>query len=160
MRSIRKQNRQSDRNDRYQALSYEPKGQFTLAKNDSLTGIFLDDIIGFEASAGYSDGLYCYEFAVPLTQMEETPYYLDISNTESILIGLEISGMSEEEKEKLKEEMANRRGSGMRGGGRGGRSGGGRGGGGMRGGGMRSGGRQMPDMDGKEYWITVMLATK
>ncbi|MCK4558761.1 MAG: hypothetical protein KAV45_03185 [Calditrichia bacterium] len=91
---------------------------------------------------------------------EGSPYYLNISNPKTIKVGLEIVGMSEEEKENLKAEMEEQRKS-MQEGDMGGR---GRGGmrGGMRGGGIRGGGNrpQMPDMDGEEYWITVQLAVK
>ena len=93
-------------------------------------------------------------------EWERSPYYLNISNQKIIKVGLEIVGMSEEEKENLKAEMEERQKS-MQGGdmgwhGRGGTKGG------MRGGGKRGGGNrpQMPDMDGEEYWITVQLAVK
>lgn len=141
-------------------LSIEPRGIFTLAKNDSITGISIDEIAGFEAVAAMKDNMYCYEFTVPLSLREGLLFSLDASGKREIKIGLEISGMSEEEKERIKEEMASKRGSsgsggsGMRGGGM--KGGGGKG---MRGNGMRGGGPQMPDMDGEEYWITVNLAT-
>ena len=138
----------------------EPKGQFTLAKNDSLTGISIKETAGFYASAGYEDGLYCYEFSIPLTPTEGSVNYLKISAANKIRIGLEISGLSEEEKKEIEEQMAERRGSGMRDGGMGGdRRGGGMPGGGMRGGGMRAGNRSMPDMDGEKIWISVTLAS-
>ena len=137
----------------------EPKGQFTLAKNDSLTGISIKETAGFYASAGYEDGLYCYEFSIPLTPTEGSVNYLKISAANKIRIGLEISGLSEEEKKELKEQMADRSSAGMRGGGMDrGRPGAGMPGGRMRGGGMRGVNRSMPDMDGEENWISVSLA--
>jgi hypothetical protein len=137
----------------------EPKGQFTLAKNDSLMGIPIKETAGFFASAGYQDGLYCYEFSIPLTQVNGSIDYLKISDANEIKIGLEISGLSEDEKKEIEEQMAERKGSGMRGGGRGGgQRGGGMRGSGMRGGGMRGGNRSMPDMNGQENWISVTLA--
>ncbi len=137
----------------------EPKGQFTLAKNDSLTGISIKETAGFYASAGYQDGLYCFEFSIPLTPTNGSIGYLKISAANEIMIGLEISGLNEEKKKEIEEQMAERRGTGMRGGGMDrGRPGAGMPGGGMRGGGMRGGNRSMPDMDGEEIWISVTLA--
>ena len=138
----------------------KPKGKFTLAKNDSSTTIPLGDITAFEAAADSKDGIFCYEFSIPLTGTEGSVYYLNPSNQKTIKVGLEIVGMSEEEKENLKAEMEeqrkSRQGSDMGGRGRGGMKGG------MRGSGMRGGGNrpQMPDLDGEEYWISVQLAKK
>lgn len=152
--------RERDQDEQISSELPKPKGKFTLAKNDSLTIIPLRDIAAFEAAADSKDGIFCYEFSIPLTSAEGSPYYLNISNQKIIKVGLEIVGMSEEEKENLKAEMEERQKS-MQGGDMGGRS---RGGmkGGMRGGGKRGGGNrpQMPDMDGEEYWITVQLAVK
>ncbi len=152
----RRFNRRPDKNRRGNIPQHapEPKGQFTLAKNDSLTGILIKDIEGFYTSAGYEDGLYCYEFSIPLTPTNGSLDYLKIFDEKEVMIGLEISGLSEEEKKELKEQMDEGRGSGMRSGGKG------RGGpgGGRRGGRMRSGNRSMPDMDGDENWICVILA--
>jgi len=140
--------------------SIKPNGKFTLAKNDTLTKILISDLPAFEAAAASKDGIFCYEFSIPLTSMDGSPYYLNLSDQKNIKVGLEIVGMSEEEKEKLKAEMEERQNS-MKGGNMGGRSGGGMRGG-MRGGGKHGGGSrpQMPDMDGEEYWISVQLAKK
>jgi hypothetical protein len=144
--------RRPDRNRSPQA--FEPKGQFTLAENDSLTGILIKETETFHSSAGYEDGLYCYEFSISLAQIEGSPNYLKISDENEIKIGLEICGLSDEEKEKIKNQMSERKGSGRRGGGmRSGRRDGGRPGDGMRG-----GARSMPNIDSKEYWISIMLA--
>ncbi len=147
--------RERDQDEQISSELPKPKGKFTLAKNDSLTTIPLRDITTFEAAADSKDGIFCYEFSIPLTSAEGSPYYLNISNQKTIKVGLEIVGISEEEKENLIAEMDERRKS-MQGGKVSGR---GRGGmkGGMRGGGNRP---QMPDMDGEEYWITVQLAVK
>ena len=156
----RDRNREGNQDEHISSELPKPKGKFTLAKNDSLTIIPLRDIAAFEAAADSKDGIFCYEFSIPLTCAEGSPYYLNISNQKIIKVGLEIVGMSEEEKENLKAEMEERQKS-MQGGDMGGH---GRGGmkGGMRGGGKRGGGNrpQMPDMDGEEYWITVQLAVK
>jgi hypothetical protein len=139
--------------------SLKPKGKFTLAQNDSATTLPVEDIISFKAAADAKDGIFCYEFRIPLTSMDGSPYFLNISNQKTIKVGLEIVGMSEEEQEKLKSEMEERRSS-MPDGNMGDRSGGMRGG--TRGGGKRGGGNrpQMPDMDGEEYWISVQIAQR
>jgi hypothetical protein len=139
--------------------SAKPGGKFTLAKNNSLTATPIADLTSFEAAADAKDGVFCYEFSIPLIPLDGSPYYLNLSD-QKIKVGLEIVGMTEEEKENLKAEMEERRGS-MQGGNMGGRSGGGRKGG-MRDGGKRGGGSrpQMPEMDGEEYWISIHLANK
>ena len=139
--------------------SLKPNGKFTLANNDSLTKTLLTDLPAFEAAADAEDGVFCYEFSIPLIPVDESPFYLNLSD-QKIKVGLEIVGMTEEEKENLQTEMEERRGS-MQGGNMEGRSGGGKRGG-MRGGGKRGGGNQpqMPDMDGEEYWISVQMAKK
>jgi hypothetical protein len=131
-----------------------------LAKNDSPTSVPLVETPGFEAAANEKNGIFCFEFSIPLTGEEGSSFYLNLSNQNTIKVGLEIIGMSEEEQEKLKAEMEERRNL-MQSGDMGGRSGGGKRGG-MRGGGKRGGGNQsqMPDMDGEEYWISVLLAKK
>ncbi|OPX35134.1 hypothetical protein B1H10_01960 [candidate division KSB1 bacterium 4484_188] len=65
------------------------------------------------------------------------------------------------ERQKLKEWMKEKGGGGMRGKIRGG-AGGSRRGGRMGGGGMRgvAPGRQMPDIEGKEFWMTVLLSNR
>jgi uncharacterized membrane protein YgcG len=90
---------------------------------------------------------------------EGLPYNLNLTD-QKIKVGLEIVGMTEEEKDKLEVEMEERR-SEMQDGNTGGRSGGGRRGG-MRGSGNRGGGSmpKLPDMDGEEYWIAVKMAKK
>ena len=135
-------------------------GKFTLAKNDSITAALISDFKSFGAVAASKDGIFCYEFSIPLTSVDGSPYYLNLADQEIINVGLEILGMSEEEQDKIKAEMEERQGS-MQDGNKGGRSGRGKGGG-TRGGGKRGGANrpQMPDMDGEEYWISVQLAKK
>ncbi len=158
LRSGRQQrNSQSDPS---QKIIY-PKGRFTLAQNDSLTDIAIKDIYGMNASAGLDAGLYCYEFSIALKENPTITHYLEISSEKSIKVGMEIAGISEEDQEKIKDEISKsmgKSGGGMHSGG-GGRSGGGMGGG-RGGGGMRGSSRQMPDMDGEEMWVTVKLARK
>ena len=138
----------------------KPKGKFTLAKNDSLTVAPIPELPSFEAAADAKDGVFCYEFGIPLTSVDGSRYYLNLADQKIFNVGLEIHGMSEEEQDKIKAEMEERQGS-TQDGNMGSRSGGGKRGG-MRGGGKRGGGNrpQMPDMDGEEYWITVQIAKK
>jgi hypothetical protein len=140
-----------------------PQGSFSLAINDSITEISIKNVNGLAAAAGLENGLYCYEFSIPLFSAEnltaknpkagDLPYYICVSPKKEIKVGLEILPFSPEEREKIREHMPERRPpDGMSGGGM---MGGGRRPGGMRGGrGMPS----MPDMDGEEYWTTVRLA--
>jgi hypothetical protein len=155
MRNRQRQDRQESDDPTF---SETPTGTFKLAKNDSLLEILIDDVTGFAAAAGYQEGLYTYEFSMPITTVNGSPYYLDLSRSQSIKVGMEIAGISDQEKAKIKEGMENRRKSDMpSGGGR--MPGGGMRGGSKRGGGMRGGEPQMPDMDGEQYWVTVKLAT-
>ncbi len=120
--------RERDQDEQISSQLLKPKGKFTLAKNDSLTTIPLREITVFEAAADSKDGIFCYEFSIPLTSAEGSPYYLNISNQKTIKVVLEIVGMSEEEKENLIAEMDERRksmqGGKMSGRGRGGMKGG------------------------------------
>jgi hypothetical protein len=140
----------------------EPTGEFFLAKNKTDSDQKISDVPGFSAAAAYANDLYCYEFSFPLTKNVSDMEYLDISENMSISVGLEIAGMTAEEKEKMKEQLTTRREGGRSGGGMAGGMRGGMGVGGKNGGGRRSGGQlpQLPDIDGEEYWVTVQLAAK
>lgn len=159
MADMRKRSGRNREDESGQIAPQKPAGKFQLAKNDTLTLIPLIDIPGFNAAADQNHGIFCFEFSIPIAIETGSPYDLNKFNDGSIKVGLEIVGISEEEKEMLEAQMEERR-SEMQGGSRGG----GRSGGGMRGG-MRGGGRpggdgrpQMPDMDGEEYWTSVKLA--
>ena len=158
MADMRNRSRENRDIEKRQIKPVKPAGKFHLAKNDTLTSIQLKDVPGFDAAADEYNGIFCFEFSIPLTGESGSPFYLNKSNSQTIMVGLEILGMSDEEQEKLKADMEERR-SAMQGGGRGGPGTGGMRGG-RRGGGMRDGGSrpQMPDMDGEEYWISVNLA--
>jgi uncharacterized membrane protein YgcG len=133
--------------------SIPPQGSFLLAINYSIIEKSIEKIDGLAAATGYENGLYCYEFGIPLVSTDNLPYVLNVSAKKEIKIGMEILAISAEERAKMKEKMAERGSGGMRGGGM-------KGGGGRRGGGMRGGGgmQAMPDMDGEEFWMTVHLA--
>jgi uncharacterized membrane protein YgcG len=138
----------------------EPNGSFSLISKDTVE-IPQDGIEGIRAAVDFQQGLYCYEFSIPIYKNEVYPYAIKISSKQKVKLGVEIAPVSEEEKERIEEMMKERRQSRQGGSGRGGgMPGGGMRGGGMKGGGMRGGGpgRQIPDMDGKEMWMTVLLA--
>lgn len=155
----RKRSRENRDDENKQPIPKKPDGKFHLAKNDTLTSIRLKEVPGFKAAADQNNGIYCFEFSIPLISEIGFSENFNLSTDGSIKVGLEIVGMSKEEKEIMEAQMEERRNA-MQGGGRGGgRSGGGLKGG-MRGGGRPGGGErpQMPDMDGEEYWISVNLA--
>ena len=115
---------------------------------------------GPSAASAENEGVYCYEFKIPLQfDKSVTDDQVAIAG-DKIKVCLEIGGITDEMRNQMKEQMG-----GMRGGG-GGRSGGmegGRGGmsGGMKGGGMRDGGGRMPGREGfekQEVWLDVILA--
>jgi len=112
---------------------------------------------GPTAASAENEGVYCYEFKIPL-QFDKsiTDDQVEIAN-DKIKVCLEIGGITDEMRNQMKGQMSGKRGGG-------GRSGG------MRGGGMRSGGRssgrsgtRMPGGEGfekKEIWLDVVLAEK
>ncbi len=140
-------------------------GIFTLVKsNGDAEGLSGLGMMGLEAAADYEAGIFSYEFSVPLNRPFGNGMILSIPESSKIKSCLEIGGMSKEDKAGMKERMADRgrggtgAGGGISGGIGGGRQGGGMGG--MRPGGGKRGGGQMPDMDGKELWINVLLAAE
>ena len=142
-----------------------PQGSFSLAINDSITERSIKNVNGMAAAAGLENGLYCYEFSIPLFSAEnltsetpkagDLPYYICVSSKKEIKVGLEILPFNREERDRMTEQMGERRPPrGMHGGG-------------MMGDGRRPGGRMsggsdrhfMPNMDGEEFWMTVHLAS-
>jgi hypothetical protein len=129
-----------------------PEGSFHVMKDDT-NEIPESGFKGILAAADFINGLYCYEFQVPLFTQSSSPYTLHTPLGNKLKIGFEIQPVSEEEKEQIKEIMKEREqeASGMRGGGmHRGRMPGGR----M---GRDKTGHSMPDLDGKEVWFTVLL---
>lgn len=142
-----------------------PKGQFTFAYNDSLTGIRLSGLNHWQAAANVSDGVYCYEFRIPLNRDEASGVQnLFIKEDNLIRVCIEQSGIDKEELAAMREKMREKQGgagmtggAGRAGGRRGGMMGGGRSG--RRPGGMMDGGnRLMTGLEGKELWFSVQLA--
>ena len=115
---------------------------------------------GPAAGSAYENGVFCYEFKLPIP--------INIESGGEIKLGLELGGMSDEDRKAMMQEMGGMRGAGGRsGGGMGGRTGGGMGG--RRGGGMggRPGGMQGGQgpaggsgLEKQEMWFTVVLADK
>jgi hypothetical protein len=113
---------------------------------------------GPSASSSYRDGVYFYEFKLPLP--------VGVTLKSKVTVGLEFGGMSEKNREAMREEMRGgsdtgedhegdmARGAGDRGG-MPGRRGGGHGG--MRNGDHPSGGM---GLEKQEVWFTVILANK
>jgi len=106
---------------------------------------------GPSAASAENDGVYCYEFKIPLQFDKSVTDEQTAAKGDKIKVCLEIGGIDDEMRKQMKEQMGGRRG-----GGRGG-MGGGRGG---MGGGMPGGGR-MPSGEGfekQEVWLDVVLA--
>jgi len=148
-------NRDSGSRPDFPQESMIPHGNFTLAKDDLSTGISIKEVHGWEAAAGYQNGIFLYEFKVPLQSNINTINYLRVNDKQKLKVELEIGSMTEEEIARIKERMAQMQGSRGSGGKSGGMKGGGRRGGGMRGSGS---GSRMPDTEGKKILITVKLA--
>lgn len=123
-----------------------------------------DGMRGPAACLGSADGVFTYEFAIPLRKDSETQYAIGAQPGQKIYIGLEFGGMDEEELQQLRQQMSEDRGHGGGMGRGGGMKGGGRRGGMGRGGGMgRSGGgdretRLREMMEGEKIWVKTYLA--
>ena len=141
--------------DRNFDASYNPRGEFSLLETDTLK-IPPEGLEGIRAKTGLKESIYCYEIMVPLKKIGVSLNGTSTAGSK-ISLGIEVAGVSEEEKARMKEMMADRAKRGRSGGG----MGGGRSGGGMRSGGFPGGRRgEMPDMNGKELWFTVTLAAR
>ena len=112
---------------------------------------------GPAAGSTYQNGVFCYEFRLPIpisTEMDK-----------KLKLGLELGGMSDEDRRAMRQERGGMRGEGGRPGGMGGRPGGmgGRPGGmGGRPGSMRDGDRLSGGIgfEKQEIWFSVLLAQK
>lgn len=158
--------RNSQRSEEREKIFF-PMGKFNIQGDNTIDIISINDINDIEAKAGLNNGIFCYEFKIPLNNKNiADKFNMNFESGNNIKIGFEIAGISEEEKEqimaKMKEKMSQRGskgGSSMRGGG--GRPGGMSGGraGGM---GRRPGGSGQNDMmkqfEPQEFWATVKLA--
>jgi hypothetical protein len=114
---------------------------------------------GPAVSFGSPQGTYTYEFSIPLQKSDVSRYGIGAQPGQAISLGLEWGGMSESNRERMREE----RGGGMGGGGEGGGGRGGMGGGHHGGGrGGMGGGRGGPAMQApakQEIWVKTQLAS-
>lgn len=140
--------------------AYSPNGAFKLIKKDSLIDPSLDDYPNLKASFSLNDGLYCFEFMLPLNN--NSPMSITPQDNE-ITIGIELAELSQDIRKQMKEKMKPQRPPGGMGGGqRGGMPGGMGGMQGRRKGGQRPAGAPNPhgqqvDFSGKEIWFDVIL---
>jgi hypothetical protein len=137
--------------------SYKPRGEFSLLETDTLK-IPPEGLKGIQGKTGVKESIYCYEIMVPLKKIGVSLNGNGTAGSKRSL-GIEVAGVSEEEKARMKEMMAEKADRGRPGGG----MGGGRPAAGMRGSGDGPPDGKlagMPNMDGKELWFTVILATR
>jgi hypothetical protein len=133
---------------------FHPAGNFSVVGNDSVWASDLKQYPSLQAAFYMNDGLYCFEFKIPLKYKADIKV-LDKNPGDKIEIGFELAAIDENMKKQMDGRMKPRVGGqpeGMPPGGMGG---------GRRGGGMRgsppSGNREM-DLDGKIMWFNVILA--
>jgi hypothetical protein len=111
---------------------------------------------GPAVSFGSPQGIYTYEFSIPLEKSDVSHYGIGAQPGQTICLGLEWGGMSESDSKRMGEE----RGGGPPGGMGGGPPGGG---GGMPpGGGPPGGGRSRPGvqaLEKQEIWVKTLLAS-
>lgn len=139
-------------------------GRIFIIQGDKKTERAEISVEGPAAGSAYNDGVFCYEFKLPIP--------MGVKNGKELKLGLELGGMSKEDRNAMRKEMGGMRGDGERPdrgerpdgdmggrpGGRGGRPGG-MGGrpGGMRGG---EGPTGTAGFEKQEVWFTVVLAEK
>ncbi|MDP8241264.1 MAG: hypothetical protein P9X24_19420 [Candidatus Hatepunaea meridiana] len=111
---------------------------------------------GPAASLGSANGVFIYEFSIPIAHNDSIPHSIGTEVGSDISIGFEFGGMDREKSKQMKQQMGSRRGGGGKGGGG---MGGGRGGG--KGGMGRSPGRERSQdmMQGGEIWVKCSLAS-
>lgn len=125
-------------------------GRIMIIQGDEKTERDESSFDGPAAGSTYEKGVFCYEFKLPISISTELG--------KRIKLGLELGGMSDEDRKAMMKEMGGRPGGGMGGrpGGIGGRPGGmGRRPGDMRGGERPSGGF---GFEKQEVWLDVVLA--
>jgi hypothetical protein len=123
-------------------------------KSDQEIAISADGSSGPAVSFGSPQGTYTYEFSIPLQKSDVSRYGIGAQPGQTICLGLEWGGMSESNRERMREESGGGEGGGGRGGMGGGRHGGGRGG--MGGG---RGGFGMQASEKQEMWVKTQLAS-
>jgi len=135
---------------------YIPKGTFSVAAEDTVLAPDMFEYPSVKAKLELDKGLYCFEFAIPLSP-EGNLDFLNNVFADKYSFGFELAGVTKEQREKIKQEMSERKpGTGRnpggisagRGGGRGGKMAG-------RGAGQRP--NRPMDFEGKEIWFEVIL---
>jgi len=109
---------------------------------------------GPAASFASPQGIYMYEFSIPLEKGDVFDYGIGAQPGEAVSLGLEWGGMSKEDRQKMMRGMRPGGGAGPPGG-MGGGPGGGAGKGGMGGG---RGGARMQPPEKQELWVKTQLA--
>ena len=80
-------------------------GKFNIQGDDTIDIISVNDNDDIEAKAGLNNGIFCYEFKVPMDKNSADKFVLNSEGGEEIKIGFEIAGISEEEKAQMKKRM-------------------------------------------------------
>ncbi len=108
---------------------------------------------GPSAASKEVNGLFCFEFKIPLQFSMSVTGDSEEELPDKIKIGIEIGGITAEMREAMRDKREGMRGmGGGRGGGMGGRGGMGKSGAGM--------GSDMSGLEGKEFWFDIKLAQK
>ena len=119
-------------------------------KGDQEITLLPDGSGGPAAHFASPQGVYTYEFGIPLEKGDVFDYGIGAEPGQEICLGLEWGGMSKEDRQKMRERMGGGRGGGMGDGPPGGMGGG-------RGGGPR-GGPGMKAPEKQELWVKTQLA--
>lgn len=124
-------------------------------KSNQTITLAADGSGGLAVSFDSPQGIYTYEFSIPLRKNDVLDYAIEAQPGQTICLGLEWGGMSKEDRER----MGGGPPGGMGGGPPGGMDGGPPGSmGGGRGGGPRGGGRMQPPEE-QELWVKTQLAS-
>ena len=124
----------------------QANGSFSLVIGKEIIPLQADSLTGFQAESGLAQGLYCFEFAIPLDSS-----IFRVPENRVVQIGFEIERMPDEDVQRIKAVIAERRqrmSDGFSGSP-----------GAMPGAGMAPGPRRMPNMDGMETWVRIKLAS-
>ena len=89
-------------------------------EKDQKTAIPADGSRGLAVAFADLQGIYTYEFSIPLKKSDLASYGIDAPPGQTICLGLEWGGMSESDRQRMRQEWGDRRGGGGRGGSMGG----------------------------------------
>jgi hypothetical protein len=138
-------------------MAQDTVGQITIIdkKSDREITLRADDSGGPAFCFASPQGIYTYEFSIPLQKNDVFAYGIGVQPGQALSLGLEWGGMSKEDRQKMRERMGGGRGGGPPGGMGGGQPGGM---GGGREGGSR-GGHGMQASEKQELWVKTQLAS-